>query len=69
MGPFGEKTLAYCTPETKGDIFTYNAFAHTQFLDDGALLVSYNVNSFNFSDLFANADNYRPYFVWVKGWE
>lgn len=69
VGPFGEKTLAYCTPETKGDIFTYNAFAHLQFLDDGALLVSYNVNSFNFSDLFANADNYRPYFVWVKGWE
>ena len=69
FGPFAEKTLVYCTPETEGNIFTYNAFAHTQFLDDGALLVSYNVNSFNFSDLFTNADNYRPYFVWVKGWD
>lgn len=67
-GPFTEKTLIYCTPQTEGDIFTYNAFAHTQFLNDGALLVSYNVNSFNFSDVFTNADNYRPYFVWVRGW-
>ncbi|MCB9263984.1 MAG: hypothetical protein H6558_03050 [Lewinellaceae bacterium] len=67
--PFTEKKLVYCTPQTGGDIFTYNAFAHTQFLNDGALLVSYNVNSFNFSGLFTNADNYRPYFVWVKGWE
>lgn len=69
FGPFTEKTLIYCTPQTEGDIFTYNAFAHTQFLNDGALLVSYNVNSLNFSDVFTNADNYRPYFVWVRGWE
>ena len=68
-GPFTDPTLVYCTPETGGDIFTYNAFAHTQFLDRGELLVSYNVNSFEFADVFANADNYRPYFVWVKGWE
>ncbi|MCB0568922.1 MAG: DUF5005 domain-containing protein [Phaeodactylibacter sp.] len=69
VGPFTDKLLLYCTPQTGGNIFTYNAFAHTQFLADGALLVSYNVNSFEFSDLFTNADNYRPYFVWVEGWE
>lgn len=69
FGPFNGKKLLYCTPQAKGNIFTYNAFAHTQFLNEGELLLSYNVNSFEFADVFANADNYRPYFVWVKGWE
>lgn len=68
-GPFADKRIAYCTPESGGDIFTYNAFAHPQFLENGELLISYNVNSFNFSDLLKNADNYRPFFVRVKGWD
>lgn len=67
---FDHKRIVYCTPQTnKGKLFTYNAFAHPQFTANGELLVSYNVNSSDFGDLFKNADNYRPYFVWVKGWE
>lgn len=67
---FDHKKLVYCTPQTnKGSLITYNAFAHTQFSGNGELLVSYNVNSSIFADLFSNADNYRPYFVRVKGWE
>ncbi len=67
---FDRKRTVFCTPESKeGNLFTYNAFVHTQFSTNGELLVSYNVNSSVFADLFKNADNYRPYFVLVKGWE
>ncbi len=67
---FDRKRTLYCTPQSnQGNLFTYNAFAHTQFSGNGELLVSYNVNSSVFADLFKNADNYRPFFVRVKGWE
>lgn len=67
---FDHKRTVYCTPQSnQGNLFTYNAFAHTEFINDGELLVSYNVNSSNFGDLFSNADNYRPFFVRIKGWE
>lgn len=67
---FDHKRTVYCTPQSQEpNLFTYNAFAHTQFSNNGELLVSYNVNSSVFNDLFANADNYRPFFVRVKGWE
>lgn len=67
---FDDKKLVYCTPQSNaGNLFTYNAFAHTEFSGSDGLLVSYNVNSFVFGDLFQNADNYRPYFVRIKGWE
>ena len=69
VGPWENKTIVYCTPETEGDIFTYNAFVHPQFTEDGALLISYNINSFNFSDLAKSADNYRPYFARISGWK
>ncbi len=67
---FDNKRTVYCTPQShQGNLITYNAFAHTQFSGNGELLVSYNVNSSVFADLFKNADNYRPYFVRVKGWQ
>jgi hypothetical protein len=67
-GPFGERRTIYCTPETGGDIFTYNAFVHTGAYTD-SLLVSYNVNSFNIQDLINSADNYRPFFIKVGNWK
>lgn len=66
-GVFGDERVVYCTPETGGDIFTYNAFAHPHIYSD-SLLVSYNVNSFDYTDILDNADNYRPYFVRIGGW-
>jgi hypothetical protein len=67
---FDHKRTVYCTPQSnQGNLFTYNAFAHTEFSSNGELLVSYNVNSFVFADVFSNADNYRPFFVRIKGWE
>ncbi len=68
LGPFLNKQTIYCTPETNGDIITYNAFVHEQFSADDNLLISYNINSLKFEDVFTNADNYRPRFVNVTGW-
>lgn len=51
-------------PGDDKDLFAYNALAHPQFInDEGELLVSYNVNSFNLEDLFDDATIYRPRFV------
>jgi hypothetical protein len=66
-GAFSDDRIVYCTPETGGNIFTYNAFAHDHIYSD-SLLISYNVNSFELNDLFKSADNYRPYFVKIGGW-
>ncbi len=66
-GTYSNKRTVYCTPETGGNIFTYNAFAHDHIYSD-SLLVSYNVNSFDFNDLLKSADNYRPYFIKIGGW-
>jgi hypothetical protein len=68
-GPFGEGKLIYCTPQTGGNIFTYNAFYHPQLSTENEICISYNVNSFEFQDLFKNADNYRPWFIRVSGWK
>ena len=70
-GPTGaivDKQVIYCTPESTGDIFTYNALAHPQVYQD-SLLVSYNVNSFDFTDLLEDVNNYRPYFIRVGNWQ
>jgi len=47
------------------DLFAYNPVAHPQFTDDGELLVSYCINSFNLDDLFEDASKYRPVFIRV----
>ncbi|CAN5313912.1 hypothetical protein BH23BAC1_BH23BAC1_22130 [soil metagenome] len=69
VGPWGNKRTIYCTPESGGNRWTYNAFVHPQFTENGEILISYNVNSFNFSELFKNADYYRPYFIRVGNWK
>ncbi len=70
VGPFTNKRLVYTTPETKGNIITYNATAHTEFTNGaGDLLVGYCTNSLNGKDIYTNADNYRPYFVWIHNWQ
>jgi hypothetical protein len=67
-GVFANKRLVYCTPQsTQSNLFTYNAFAHLSHSQGNDLLVSYNVNSHDFADLFKNADTYRPFFVRISG--
>ena len=68
-GPFQKPLILYCTPERMESIYTYNAFVHEETGDPNTLLISYNINSFNFADVFKNADNYRPKFITVKNWQ
>lgn len=62
-GPYTGKTVLYTTPETSGNVFTYNAKAHPELGGGNRLLVTYNVNSFDTNDLYVNVDNYRPRYV------
>ena len=64
-GPWTGKTVLYSTPETSGNVFTYNAKAHPELGDGRTLLVTYNVNSFDTNDLYVDVDNYRPRYVAV----
>ncbi len=66
-GPWGNQTLLYKTPiaDTTDELFTYNAVAHPHLIDNGELLVSYNMNSRVLEDHFRNADIYRPRFIRV----
>ncbi len=66
-GPWDAGKIIYCTPETGGNIFTYNAFAHPEIQQD-SLVISYNINSFDYTDLLDDANNYRPYFIKVGNW-
>lgn len=65
QGPWGTCRTIYTTPETGGNIVTYNAKSHPQHATDDTVLVSYNVNSSMYDDHFTNIDIYRPRFVEV----
>ncbi|MEV0999747.1 DUF4185 domain-containing protein [Nonomuraea sp. NPDC050202] len=62
FGPFTGKQHVYTTPETSGNIFTYNAHAHPE-IDGPGLVVSYNVNSFVNTDHYRDVTIYRPRFL------
>ncbi len=68
-GPFQPPKKVWETPEIYDgiDYYTYNAKAHPQLSKPGELLISYNVNSFQFDkDLKAYPDFYHPRFIIVK---
>lgn len=74
LGPYTNKRVLYCTPETIPDIiFTYNTFDHPELSEQGELVLSYNVNSHKPLSakygLFADADVYRPYFIRIYDWQ
>ena len=71
-GPFTNKTALYTTPETgaagsygNGNIYTYNPHVHPELSDSTNLVVSYNVNSFDNTDVYDDVSIYRPRFVTV----
>jgi len=68
VGPFGIFHTVFECPEVfeDPDIFVYNAKAHPSLSTPEELLISYNVNSLSFSDLFNDAGIYRPRFVYLK---
>jgi hypothetical protein len=71
-GPFLPIGTLYTTPETglfgsygNPNVFTYNAHEHPDLRSADGLLVTYNVNSFEPDDLYADVTIYRPRFVRV----
>ena len=69
-GPFTGKTVLYRTPETGAlgsygnpNVFTYNPHVHPELSTPRRLLVTYNVNSLNPDDLYADVSIYRPRFI------
>jgi hypothetical protein len=68
-GPFGKVFKLWDTSEAieLKSFFTYNAKAHPSLSKPGELLISYNVNSFDFlKDLENHPHLYRPRFIKVK---
>ncbi len=68
-GPFDNKRLVYETPLVTANSFTYNAYAHTQFMEDGKLLIGYSNNTFEGNEHYTNVDTYRPNFIWIENWQ
>jgi hypothetical protein len=66
QGPWGHRTHLYTTPESGGDLYTYNALAHPELTNQSGALVSYNVNTFDGSQHLADVTIYRPRFIRVK---
>jgi Secretion system C-terminal sorting domain len=61
-GPYSNKSVLYETPILYAGTFTYNAYAHPQFIQNNQLLVSYNSNG-DFWEIFNNVETYRPNFI------
>jgi hypothetical protein len=64
-GPFTGGTKIYTPPEASQGLYTYNVAAHPELTGSGKLVLSYNVNSFTLSDLYANINNNRARFITV----
>ncbi|MEQ9440847.1 MAG: DUF4185 domain-containing protein [Cyclobacteriaceae bacterium] len=67
-GPFGPVIKVYEAQEMqRKNYITYNAKAHPNLSAPGELLISYNVNAFDFwNELQANPNLYRPRFIRLK---
>lgn len=69
QGPFYPRKKVWETPEVYDDIdyYTYNAKAFPHLSEPGELLISYNVNSFDFVDnLYEYPHHVHPRFITVK---
>ncbi|WP_329004356.1 DUF4185 domain-containing protein [Kribbella sp. NBC_00709] len=64
-GPWVKPVELYQTPETAGNIITYNSHEHPDLRRGNELLVSYNVNSLVSDDLYTDVSIYRPRFLAV----
>ncbi len=69
IGPFFPIKKIWNTAEVYEDMdfFTYNAKGYPHLSDTGYLLISYNINSFDFwSDILDKPNLYRPRFIQLK---
>jgi hypothetical protein len=68
QGPWQTRTVVYTTPESGapgcsvGTLYTYDPKAHPEFQTSNGILVSYNVNANDSSDLIC-ANDYKPSFI------
>lgn len=72
QGTWENKLLIYETPYHGAGTWTYDAKAHPVIKnpsDAGSLLVHYDVNADGLGKIYANINLYRPYFVWINGWQ
>ena len=67
-GPFGPRINIFRTEEPQADpeIYTYNAKIHPSLSTTDELLLTYNVNTTNWSKNIRNADIYRPRFLRLR---
>lgn len=66
-GPWVNKKKVYSVPELpQSNWYSYNAMAHPQFEKDGMILISFNLNTDNFSEQSSKVESYRPKFVWIE---
>ena len=68
-GPFQPAKKIWDVPEIYDglDMYTYNAKAHPHLSKPGELLISYNINSFNFDrDIIKYPHHLRPRFITLK---
>jgi hypothetical protein len=66
QGPWQGPLTVYKVPETTSEIIAYNPFVHSQFTNDGLVLVSYNLNhATDPTALYRDAAIYRPRFIRV----
>jgi hypothetical protein len=64
-GPFSGGTKIYTAPQANNSIYVYNVAAHPELTSQGKLVLSYNVNSFDSADIYANINNNRARFITV----
>jgi hypothetical protein len=70
QGPWTTRTIVYATPESGaagckvGTLVTYDPRAHVEFTNSTGVLISYNVNANDGTDLVC-ADDYKPRFIRV----
>ncbi|MEQ8189534.1 MAG: DUF5005 domain-containing protein [Candidatus Eremiobacterota bacterium] len=66
-GPWDTPLSVWHIEESNDRIFSYNAKAHPELSDtEKGLLISYNVNAWNFDDLYIDSTIYRPRFIRVR---
>jgi len=66
-GPWNPPLAVWHIEESNDRIFSYNAKAHPELSDtEKGLLISYNVNAWNFDDLYIDSTIYRPRFIRVR---
>lgn len=66
VGPFGEPRTVYKVPKEGwgNNYFPYNAKGYPHLSPSDSILISYNVNSFDFfSDILRDPNLYRPRFI------